>query len=177
MALRKAASYSKFKARPFTRHSRKRSKSYIKSVPFSKIVRYFFGDLKGYREGKHKFFVKLIADRDIQIRDNALEAARMLIHKQLEENSPGEYFLAIKVYPHHFLRNNKTAGTAGADRLSSGMSHSFGVIEGRAAMVKEGKEIAVVSCLTESAAKVARTAMASVKAKMPCRTKILYERK
>ncbi len=177
MALRKAAAYSKFSARPFTRHSRKKSRAYIKSIPFPKIVKYFFGDQKAFRAGKHKFTVKLLSERDIQIRDNALESARMLIHKQLEENALGEYFLAIKVHPHHFLRNNKTAGTAGADRLSTGMTHSFGVIEGRAALVPAGKEILMVSCLTENAAKVARGAIESVRAKMPCRTRILFEKK
>ena len=74
------------------------------------------------------------------------------------------------------MRNNKTAAGAGADRLSSGMKHSFGVIEGRAARVKKGKEIFVVSCETSQGAKYAREAMAMVKAKMPCKTKISFEK-
>lgn len=175
MGLRKAASYSKKYARPFTRNSRVKNRAYIKTIPTSKIAKFSIGDLKGFREGKHKFAVRLVAEQDIQIRDNALEAGRMHVHKILEEQIPGEYFMAVKVHPHHFQRNNKTSGIVGADRMSTGMGHSFGVIEGRAAMVPVGKEIFFISCKDEKGARIAREAVESVKAKMPCSTKIVFE--
>lgn len=175
MGLRKAASYSRKYTRPFTRNSRRKNKAYIKTIPHVKVAKYTLGDLKGFRAGKHKFIVKMIASHDVQIRDNALEAGRMHVHKFLEEEMPGEYYLAVKVHPHHFLRNNKTSGVAGADRLSTGMSHSFGVIEGRAALVPAGKEIFFVSCVTEKGARFARGVLESIRAKMPCATKIIFE--
>jgi large subunit ribosomal protein L10e len=175
MALRKASTYSKKFARPYTRNSRKKNRAYIKTIPQVKIAKYNLGDQKAYQLGKHKFFVRLLADEDIQIRDNALEAGRMHVHKVLEEKTPGQYFFVVKVHPHHLLRNNKTAAGAGADRMSTGMSHSFGTVEGRAALVKKGKQIFMVSCENEQAARVARAALETIRAKMPCATKISFE--
>src|SRR3972149_7836196 len=174
MGLRKASSYSKKYARPYTRNSRRKSKAYIRTIPHVKVAKFSIGNLKDYRAGKHKFIVRLVSERDVQIRDNALEAGRMHVHKLLDEKMPGEYFMAVKVHPHHFLRNNKTSGVAGADRLSTGMSHSFGVIEGRAALVPKGKEIFFTTCMDEKAARIIRDAMGSIKAKMPCAVKIAF---
>jgi large subunit ribosomal protein L10e len=175
MALRKALAYSKRYTRPFTRNSRRKNKAYIKTIPYTKVAKFTIGDQKGYRAGKHKFAVRVISGEDIQIRDTAIEAGRMHVHKLLDEHIPGEYFMSVKVHPHHFLRNNKTSGVAGADRLSTGMSHSFGVIEGRAALVPKGKEIFFISCKDEKGARIARDAVESIKAKMPCTTKIIFE--
>lgn len=175
MPLRKAASYSKRHFTPYTRNSRRKGKAYIRTVPYSKIVRFTFGDQKAFRAGQHKFIIKLVAEQSVLVRDNALEACRMQLHKLLEEGAPGEYFLAVKVQPHHFLRNNKTSGVAGADRLSTGMSHSFGVIEGRAAIVPKGKDIFFVSTSSEKATKIARETLQSLKAKIPGLMKVLFE--
>jgi large subunit ribosomal protein L10e len=175
MGLRKAASYSKKYARPFTRNSRRKSKAYIRTIPHVKVAKFSIGNLKDYREGKHKFLVRLVSLCDVQIRDTALEAGRMHVHKLLDEQMPGEYFFAVKVHPHHFLRNNKTSGVVGADRLSTGMSHSFGVIEGRAALVPAGKDIFFITCKDEKGARFIRGAVESVKAKMPCATKVTFE--
>ncbi|MCX8158856.1 MAG: 50S ribosomal protein L16 [Candidatus Pacearchaeota archaeon] len=177
MALRKASAYSKKYARPFTRISRRKDKAYIKTVPYSKIVKFNFGNLEDYRNNKHKFIVKLITEEDVQIRDNALEASRMFLHKALESEVPGQYFFSVKVQPHHFLRDNKTATGAGADRTSTGMSHSYGIVVGRAALVPKGKEILMVSCLNEKCVRVAREALSSIKAKIPSRTKVVFEQK
>src|SRR3990172_4591408 len=112
MGLRKASSYSKKYARPYTRNSRRKNKAYIRTIPHVKVAKFSLGNLKDYREGKHKFVVRLIAEEDVQIRDNAIEAGRMHVHKILEEQLPGQYFFAVKVHPHHFLKN-KTSGVAG----------------------------------------------------------------
>lgn len=175
MALRKASTYSKKYARPYTRNSRRKNRAYIKTIPHVKVAKYNLGDQKAYQSGQHKYFVRLIADQDIQIRDTALEAGRMHVHKILEEKSLGMYFFVVKVHPHHLLRNNKTAAGAGADRMSTGMSHSFGAVEGRAAIVKKGNQIFMVSCMNEATARVARAAFETIRAKMPCATKISFE--
>ncbi|MDO8460773.1 MAG: 50S ribosomal protein L16 [Nanoarchaeota archaeon] len=176
MALRKALAYSKKKLRPYTRTSRVKSKTYIKVNPPNKMAKYSMGDMKAYTTGKHKFIVRLISDEKVQMRDNALEASRMYVNKMLDLEIPGEYYLAVKVYPHHILRENKTAAGAGADRLSSGMKHSFGIVIGRAAIVKEGKEIFFVSCTNEKAARFARETLSKIKSKLPCRTKISFQK-
>jgi ribosomal protein L16/L10AE len=64
---------------------------------------------------------------------------------------------------------------AGADRMQTGMAHSFGVSVGRAAMVKEGQELYVFGINTEKAAKLVREEISKIKAKLPCRTRILTE--
>jgi large subunit ribosomal protein L10e len=177
MALRKATAYSKKKARPFTRVSRVKAKTYIKVNPHNKLAKSIMGNQKAHEEGKHPFTLKVICGEKVQIRDNALEAARMMIHKRLEEQVPGEWFFAVKTFPHHILRENKTAAGAGADRLSSGMKHSYGVVVGRAAIVGAGKEIYLISCATEKALKVARSALERTKSKLPCKVIIRFERK
>ena len=176
MALRKASAYSKKRGRPFTRISRNKSKSYIKSVPHSKIVKFRQGSAHDFQTGKHAFAARLFAEERVQIRDNALEACRMYLSKFLDENLPGQYYLALKVYPHHILRENKLSAGAGADRISTGMSHSYGVIIGRAAMVSPGQEIIFISCTTEKAARLAREALIHLKAKLPCASRVVFEK-
>lgn len=176
MALRKASAYSKKKARPFTRRSRSKQKAYIKTVPGIKIAKFQMGNQKALLEGKHPFIVRLISDERVQIRDNALEACRMFVNKVLDTDALGQYYFEIKVYPHHILRENKTAAGAGADRLSSGMKHSYGISIGRAAIVNAGKDVFFISCENEKAARVARQALQEIKAKLPCRSRVTFEK-
>lgn len=175
-SLRKASAYSKKKARPYTRKSKSKKKSFIKTIPQIKITKFDMGNISNHSNGKHKYILRLVSKENVQIRDNALEACRTLLNKQLEKELQGQYYFGIKIYPHHLLRENKTAAGAGADRLSSGMKHSFGIIVGRAAMVKPGGEIIVVSVENERAAHIAKKALAMVKSKVPCRTKITFEK-
>ncbi len=177
MALRKAMAYSKKRGRPFTRISRNKSKSYIKTVPPSKIVKFHQGTMQDYRAGKHMFIIRLQGLEKVSVRDNALEACRMYVTKVMEEQALGQYYMAIKVYPHHLLRENKLSAGAGADRLSTGMSHSYGVVVGRAARIVPGQDIFFVSCANEKAARIAREALVQIKAKLPCATQVLFEKR
>lgn len=173
-SLRKASSYSKKYARPYTRKSAKRKKAYIKAVPPNKLVKYNMGDKKGNTKGEHPFTVSLVATEHAQMRDNSLESCRTTINKSMDKDAPGMYYFVIKVYPHHILRDNKTAAGAGADRLSSGMKHSFGTTMGRAALIKPGKEVFFISCANEKAARAARVAYGKVKPKIPFKNKIVF---
>lgn len=175
MALRKALTYSKKYARPYTRVSRNKAKAYIKVVPHNKIAKYTLGNAAAFREGKLPFYVRLVSMENVQVRDNALEAGRMFMAKILEEKIPGQYYLEIKAHPHHILRNNKAAAGVGADRLSTGMKHSFGIVEGRAALVKKGKEIYAVACANEHSARITRDALVTIKAKIPGQTIVRFE--
>src|SRR3989344_7255012 len=138
MAIRKALAYSKHYARPYTRTSRVKGKAYIKVVPHNKVVKYSSGNFEAFREGKLIFCLTMVSEESAQVRDLAIEAARMILTKQLDELLPNAYYLVLKVHQHHIIRNNKTAAGAGADRLSSGMSRSLGTAEGSAAMVNVG---------------------------------------
>jgi len=142
MAIRKASAYSKKPNRPFTRKSSRKSKAYIKTVPYSKIVKLRMGDQKSFEENKHKYNLYLVAEEGVLIRDNALESGRMLLHKLLESEAPGMYFMEVKVYPHHMLRENKTAAGAGADRMSTGMTQSFGIVQ-LGSFIKTGSPVQV----------------------------------
>lgn len=175
-SLRKASAYSKKRITPYTRTSRKKSKSYIKVVPHSKIAKFTGGNHADFRDGKHMYRVKIISEERCLVRDNALESVRMMLTKMLDEKVPGQYYLTIKVHPHHLLRENKTAAGAGADRLSKGMTAAFGAVIGRAAIVNPGESIATVSCIDERSARTIKDAMPSVKAKIPSKTRIVFEK-
>ncbi len=175
-ALRKAGAYSKKYARPYTRVSKGKSKAYIKQNPHNKIVKYNMGNTEAFNQGKLKHIVRFISEERAQVRDTSLEACRLIVNKVLDKRIPRQYYFVIKVYPHHILRNNKTAAGAGADRLSSGMKHSFGVVEGRAAMVQAGTELFFIACQDDKSLRVAREALKAIKPKIPCSGKISIEK-
>lgn len=176
MALRKASSYSKFNARPYTRKSSKKAKSYIKTIPPQKVVKLNMGDIPGFKKGKFPTIISLISKQQVQLRDNAIEAARQSIHKDLETNFPGQYYFAVKVFPHHILRENKMLTGAGADRMQTGMTQSFGATIGRAAFVKPGQTIFIIAVNSEKAVRVTREAIDKIKAKLPCTTRTVLEK-
>ncbi len=174
-ALRKAGSYSNRYARPYTRKSKVKSKSYIKTIPPQKIVKFFMGNRKLFEEGKFPIIISIIAERQVQIRDNSLEACRQYVNKQLE-NNVGQFYFSVKVAPHHILRENKMLTGAGADRMQTGMQLSFGKAIGRAALVPPGKEIFTIAVETEKAATEARRILETIKAKLPGKKRITTQK-
>lgn len=135
--LRKAKCYRNA-VRPYTRKSKVKSKSYIKTIPPNRIVRYEMGDPKK----KFKYEVSLVSKEKAQIRHNAIESARQVTNRRLQlKLGLANYFLQIKVFPHHILRENRMLSGARADRLQTGMSHAFGKPMGLAAQIKKGKKI------------------------------------
>lgn len=176
MALRKAGAYSKRYARPFTRKSKVRQKSYIKTVPNSRIVKFKMGDAKGYEQGKYPIRLKVISKEKVQIRDNAIEAVRQFFNRFLAEKLGKEFYLEVKVYPHHILRENKMLTGAGADRMQSGMAHSFGKTIGRAALVKENQVLFILGVKNPKHESTARKLISSIKARLPCKSTVDTER-
>ena len=170
MALRKASAYSKRKARPFTRNSKKRAKSYIKTVPNSKIVKFKMGDIKGFDKGEYPITLNVSSKENIQIRDNAIEAVRQYLNRFLQVKLGKEFYLEVKIYPHHILRENKMLTGAGADRMQTGMSKAFGKTGGRAALIKPNQLIYIIGVKTPKAETEARKLIKSVKSRMPCKT-------
>jgi len=91
----------------------------------------------------------------------------MLVNRYMQKHLGKEgYFMRIRIFPYQVLRENKQAQGAGADRVSQGMSHSFGKVIGRAARTKNGQ--AVISVLVdEENIEVAKEALMRTKAKLP----------
>jgi large subunit ribosomal protein L10e len=94
----------------------------------------------------------------------------------MDENALNLYYLAVKVVPQHFMRENKTAAGAGADRMSTGMTQSYGIIIGRGAIVPAGRPVFFISAATDAVARIARDALAQVKSKLPGRTRIVFQK-
>ncbi|MCK5450041.1 50S ribosomal protein L16, partial [Candidatus Pacearchaeota archaeon] len=119
MALRKSSAYSKRYARPYTRKSKKRTKSYIKTVPNSQIVKFKMGDLKGFKNGDYPIQLHVISKENCQVRDNSIEAVRQYLNRFLQTKGGEGFYLEVKIYPHHILRENKMLTGAGADRMQT----------------------------------------------------------
>ena len=134
--LRKGKCY-RIMERPYTRKSKYKSKGYIKAFPNHKISRFEMGE----RAKSYEFKVKLVSKGTLQVRQNSIESARMVVNRKLQDVLGTNYYLKINVFPHHALRENKMLGGAHADRLQTGMAHSFGKVVNTAAQVKRGKEV------------------------------------
>ena len=172
MALRKGSAYSKRYARPYTRVSKKRTKSYIKTVPNSRIVKFKMGDQKGYDNGEYPVQLHMISKENCQIRDNSIEAIRQYLNRFLQIKVGKEFYLEVKIFPHHILRENKMLTGAGADRMQTGMSRAFGKTMGRAALVKPNQTLYIVGVKNPKAEIMARKLIKSIKARIACKTSI-----
>jgi large subunit ribosomal protein L10e len=169
MALRKGSAYSKRYARPYTRNSKKRAKSYIKAVPDSRIVKFKMGDIKGFDNGEYKIQISVTSKETCQIRDNSIEAVRQYLNRFLQAKLGKDFYLEIKIYPHHILRENKMLTGAGADRMQTGMSRAFGKTMGRAALVKPKQVLFIVGTKNAQHEIEARKLIRSAKARLPCK--------
>jgi large subunit ribosomal protein L10e len=96
----------------------------------------------GDTKASYEYKVSLVVQAPIQVRHNALEAARVAANKVLSDKL-GEtgYVVRLRPYPHIILRENRMIATAGADRLQEGMRRSFGKPSGRAARLRAGQPI------------------------------------
>ena len=176
MALRKASSYSKKRFVSYTRHSKVKSKAYIKTVPQQKVVKFTMGNAAAFNNNEFPYILHVKSKNNVLIRDNALESARVLLTKELDESLPGQYYFALKVFPHHILRENKMLTGAGADRMQTGMQLSFGSVVGRAAVVKQGAEIFVFATNNEKNVAIVRKIISKIKSKLPCQISVEFEK-
>ena len=152
----KARNYREVKGQAYTR------KKYIRGSPSSKIVKFTMGDTSG----SYKYQARLIAERAVQIRHNALEAARVATNRVLSEKLGNSYLLRILPYPHVVLRENKMIFGAHADRLQDGMRNAFGKAIGLAARVKPGQAL-ILANVNEDGLEIVATALKRGGAKLP----------
>jgi len=175
-AKRKASAYSKRKPIVNTRRSKRQQKSYIKTVPPQKIVKFNMGDVKKFEAGKFKIKITLSTQQNIQVRDFALEAVRQPLNRDMIKLVQKNFFLRCNVYPHNILRNNRVySGSSKGERVQTGMKKSFGTPEGRAATVKKGKPIFTLYFADESKLPEVRELFKKVVPKLPCKTKVVVE--
>ena len=167
--LRKFCCYRDLK-RPYTRISKYRKLSYIRSRPPNRISRYTGGTQDVFPVKVH-----LVSKSALQIRDSALESARTTSNRVLE-GALGKigYFFQMRPYPHHIMRENPLAAGAGADRLSTGMAHNYGKPIGIAAQIKKGQSIFTVYTKKEHIP-LARRAMKRASYKLPGKCTIRVE--
>ncbi len=169
--LRKFVSYRRIDKKPYTRYSKYKKYSFVKAKPHCRIARFNTGDAKK----KFELIVHLTSKENVQIRDNALEAARVTCNRTMEKFAgKGTFYLTIRVYPHHILRENPLASGAGADRLSTGMAHSFGKPIGVAVRARVGQEL--ISVRTDKVNLLtAKKALKKSSQKLPCKCSIAIE--
>jgi large subunit ribosomal protein L10e len=142
-------------------------REYMGGVPGSKLVQFDMGNLTE----DFPLELTLIVEEGCQIRHTALEAARVVINRRLQELGRANFRLKIRVYPHHILRENKQATGAGADRVSEGMRLSFGKAVGSAARVRPGQKVLSIYTLTQNLEK-AKDALRHGAHKLPTPTRI-----
>jgi len=166
-ALRAFSCYRRIK-RAYTRKSKYRTKSFVKAVPVSKVVKYHFGSHT--KEFPHQF--DLISKQAMQVRHNALESARTSAVRKLTKYLGKNYHFHIRIYPHHVLRENKMLTGAGADRMQTGMQKAFGKAMGLAAQVREKQPIFTVHC-EKAAFPIVRDALKRSVHKLPCKCTVV----
>jgi large subunit ribosomal protein L10e len=165
--IRKFAAYRRLE-RPNTRVSKYRAKSYVRAKPVCKIVRFDMGDLNKTFECK----IVLRSKNGLQIRDNAIEAARQTSNRLLAKKiGKTGWRMKIRIYPHHILRENPLASGAGADRMSTGMQKSFGKPIGIAAQIRKNQIMMEVHT-SKQFIPAAKDALRRAGSKLPCNTLI-----
>lgn len=123
---------------------------------------------------KYDSVIRLNACKKINVRHNALEAARTTSNRLLEKNLGKEYHLRIRVYPFHVLRENPLASGAGADRMSTGMKKSYGKSIGCAARIKEGQTLMELR-INKANLSLGKEALLRASKKFPCSCKVIAQ--
>jgi len=161
----RARNYREVKGQSYTR------KEYIRGSPPPKITKFTLGNPAG--EFEYQAF--LIAQKEAQVRHNALEAARIAANRVLSEKLGNDYCLRILPYPHTVLRENKMIFGAHADRLQDGMRKAFGKPIGTAARVKPSQTI-IVANVNKDGLEAAKEALRRGGAKLPIPCRIFIEK-
>ncbi len=124
---------------------RKPKKSFVKAMPHLSLLVYHMGDGKKTYDTQYD----ICTDTDIQLRDNALEAARQSSNKYMEKMIPNQYHFVVRVFPHNVIRENKMIAGAGADRLQKGMRKAYGRPTDRAARLRAGQAVFTIKTMPE----------------------------
>lgn len=143
-------------------------KKYMGGIPGSKIVKFTMGNTT--RNFSHR--VELINLKDIQIRHNALESARIAANRYLEKMVGKENFmLKIVPFPHNIVREHKRVNVAQADRFQEGMKKAYGKPTAMVARIDKNNPIIIVET-TKNNVENSKEALRRAAAKFPVKCRI-----
>jgi large subunit ribosomal protein L10e len=154
--------YRKIEGQVYTR------REYMGGVPVCRITQFDTGNL----HSDFPWRLSLGTEEAAQVRDIALEAARVSAVRVLERMAPNEFRLKVRRFPHQILREHKMAMGAGADRISDGMRRAFGKPVGHAVRAGIGSELLTVYT-TEGHLDAAKEALRKAAHKLPVPTRVI----
>ena len=157
-----------FKYKKNMAHTRRK---YMGGIPGSKIVKFTMGNTS--KDFSHR--VELINIKDVQIRHNALEAARIAANRVMEKFVGREDFmLKIIPYPHQIIREHKRVNVAQADRFQEGMKKAWGKPTYVAARIKALQPI-IIAEVDQEGIVHAKEALKRASAKFPSKCRIVVK--
>lgn len=162
MTRKPARMYRSIEGQVYTRQE------YMGGIPTCRVTQFDTGNLK------ESFPVRLSlgCEEAAQVRDIALEAARISAVRVLEKNAPNAFHLKVRRFPHQILREHKMAMGAGADRISDGMRRAFGKPVGHAVRAQIGDELMTVYT-TDANIVHAKEALRKAAHKLPIPTRLM----
>ena len=159
---------SDFKYKKNMAHTRRK---YMGGIPGSKIVKFTMGNTS--KDFTHR--VELINIKDVQIRHNALESARIAANRVMEKFVGRENFmLKIIPYPHQIIREHKRVNVAQADRFQEGMKKAYGKPAMVAARIRS-KQAIIIAEVDKQNIEHAKTALKRASAKFPSPCRIIVK--
>lgn len=156
--------------RPWTRFSVRKTKSYIPTMPAGKMHQFMMGEVNNNFDTT----LKLVAKEPAQIRDNALEASRIVGTNFLEKKLPKAYFTQFLLYPHQIIREKPIAQGAGADRYSRGMKLAFGKPTTKAVQIHRDQTLLILK-VNKNGIELAKRALKKIALKLPTPMRIVVE--
>ena len=161
MTRKPARMYRSIEGQVYTRQE------YMGGIPTCRVTQFDTGNLKEH----FPLRFTLEGEEAAQVRDVALEAARVSAVRVLEKHAPNAYHLKVRKFPHQILREHKMAMGAGADRISSGMRGAFGKPVGHAVRAQIGAQLLSVYT-TEAHSEHAKEALRKAAHKLPIPTRL-----
>jgi large subunit ribosomal protein L10e len=156
--------------RPWTRFSVRKTKSYIPTMPAQKMHQFISGELSPNFDATLMLITKMSA----QIRDNALEASRIVATNYLEKKLPKGYYIRFLLYPHQVIRQKPIAQGAGADRYSRGMKLAFGKPTVKAVQITKDQALVMLK-VNKANLETAKIALKKASLKLPTPMRIVEE--
>ena len=144
-------------------------REYMGGVPVCRVTQFDTGNLTE----KFPISLSLEGEEASQVRDIALEAARVSAVRVLEKMAPNAYHLKVRRYPHQILREHKMAMGAGADRISAGMRRAFGKPVGHAVRAQIGMQLLTIYTTPEHL-DAAKEALRKASHKLPTPTRVIH---
>ncbi len=162
MTRKPARMYRKVEGQIYTRHE------YMGGIPNCRITQFDTGNPRA----DFPVALSLGMEEAGQVRDIALESARVSAVRVLEKAAPNGYRLKVRRYPHQVLREHKMAMGAGADRISDGMRRAFRKPVGHAVRAEIGAEILTIYT-TAAHIEDAKEALRKASHKLPVPTRVV----